>query len=263
MRKIFCPPVSYHAQNKAHPHTIGHSRKQKTAVPKPIRFRLLYVLGISIQANWWVMMMRLRPEGKYTHLGLALIVTASFERLGGLWVKTAQILAMRRHIFPKEFCDEIARLHDRAQGFPGEVARQIIKEELGQPIDEVFEEFQTEPIAAASIGQVHVGRLRDNGKKSRSKCRGQRLQMPSTKTLASSMATSGFSEFSESCPMLVGTRCIRLCDKPWSTNSTIVSKLPRCGVCAVRSKPSRSPVPKRIENIAQDVCSRWSGWTAS
>lgn len=85
------------------------------------------------------------------------MVTARFERLGGMWIKAAQIIAMRRDIFPREFCDELSRLHDRAHGFPGEIARKIIEEELGKPIDEVFKKFEAEPLAAASIGQVHVG----------------------------------------------------------------------------------------------------------
>jgi ubiquinone biosynthesis protein len=138
----------------------------KGAPPKPVRyFRVFYILGLIYRSMWYVLMIRYRPGGKYTTLGLAKIVTAAFERLGGLWIKMAQIIAMRRDLFSKEFCDEISRLHDRAHGFPGEVARKIIEEDLGKPIDEVFKDFQTVPIAAASIGQVHVAWLRDNGKK--------------------------------------------------------------------------------------------------
>jgi ubiquinone biosynthesis protein len=139
--------------------------KQKTSPPKPVRFRLLFVTALVIRSLLYVLAMRVRRDGKYTVMGLAQMTTVAFERLGGLWVKTAQILAMRRDIFPKEFCDELSRLHDRAHGFPGEVAQQIIEKELGLPIDEVFKEFRTQPVAAASIGQVHIGWLRENGKK--------------------------------------------------------------------------------------------------
>jgi ubiquinone biosynthesis protein len=140
-------------------------KAHKSTPPKPVRFRLLYIMWLILRSVWYVMMMRLHPGGKYTILALSQVTTASFERLGGLWIKTAQILAMRRDIFPKEFCDELGRLHDRAHGFPGEVARQIIEEDLGKPIDEVFKNFETNPIAAASIGQVHIAWLHDNGKK--------------------------------------------------------------------------------------------------
>ncbi len=78
-------------------------------------------------------------------------------------MKIAQILAMRRDAFSQVFCDELARLHDHARGFPGEIARQIIERELGGPVDEFFEEFSITPLAAASIGQTHEARLRHNG----------------------------------------------------------------------------------------------------
>lgn len=143
---------------------LAHA-KQKTSPPQPIRFRLLFVSTLTIRSLWYVIMMRMRPGGQYTVLGLAQMVTAAFERLGGLWIKTAQILAMRRDVFPKEFCEELSRLHDRAHGFSGEIAKQIIEKELGHSVEEVFKEFQVEPVAAASIGQVHIGCLRENGKK--------------------------------------------------------------------------------------------------
>ncbi len=125
----------------------------------------MFVTALAMRCLWYVIMMRLRRGGEYTILGMAKMVTVAFERLGGLCVKTAQIRAMRRDIFPREFCDELSRLHDRAHGFSGEVARQIIEKELGKPIVEVLKDFQTNPVAAASIGQVHIGWLRDNGKK--------------------------------------------------------------------------------------------------
>lgn len=145
---------------------VVHKALDRTDVPKPIRFRLLYIIGLAMRTNWFLLMMRLKPKSeKYSMLALAQMVTSAFERLGGVWVKTAQIIAMRRDIFPRDFCDELSRLHDRAHGFPGEVACKIIEEDLGKPLDEVFSKFQTQPIAAASIGQVHVAWLRDNGKK--------------------------------------------------------------------------------------------------
>src|SRR6185436_3820776 len=55
--------------------------------------------------------------------------------------------------------------HDQAHGFPGEVACRIIEAELECPLKNVFSEFDRVPIAAASIGQVHVGRLRETGAK--------------------------------------------------------------------------------------------------
>lgn len=82
------------------------------------------------------------------------------ERAGGIWVKVGQVLAMRRDLMPMVFCEELANLHDHARGFPGEVAMAIIERELGRPISDVFSHLDPTPLAAASIGQVHRGRLR-------------------------------------------------------------------------------------------------------
>ena len=83
------------------------------------------------------------------------------ERAGGIWVKVGQVLAMRRDLLPMVFCEELANLHDHARGFPGEVSLAIIERELGRPIADVFSYLDPTPLAAASIGQVHRGRLRD------------------------------------------------------------------------------------------------------
>lgn len=82
------------------------------------------------------------------------------EKMGGLWVKAGQIVALRRDIFNEEFCAELAKLQDRAHGFPLHYARTVIESELGKPLSEIFAEFPEQPLAAASIGQTYRARLR-------------------------------------------------------------------------------------------------------
>ncbi len=87
----------------------------------------------------------------------------AFEALGGLWLKVGQLLSLRIDIFPREFCQELAKLQNRAQGFPTEHARRIIEEDMGAPIERYFDEFGERPFAVASIGQVYRAKLRQEG----------------------------------------------------------------------------------------------------
>lgn len=82
-----------------------------------------------------------------------------FERMGGLWVKTGQLLAMRRDLFSDTLCDELSQLQDHTRGFAPELARRIIEQDLGAPVEELFARFDPTPFAAASIGQIHDATL--------------------------------------------------------------------------------------------------------
>lgn len=88
----------------------------------------------------------------------------AFQALGGVWVKAGQLLSLRTDLFPISLCDRLASLQSRAVGFPPEMARQVIEEDLGRPIDELFDFFQDAPIAAASISQVHRAVIRGGSK---------------------------------------------------------------------------------------------------
>ena len=78
-----------------------------------------------------------------------------FEEFGGFWVKAGQILALRTDLFPNEVCDELRSLQYEAVGFPFDIARSTIESELGAPIEKIFESFDEQPLAAASIAQIH------------------------------------------------------------------------------------------------------------
>ncbi|MEZ5421230.1 MAG: AarF/UbiB family protein, partial [Vicinamibacterales bacterium] len=84
---------------------------------------------------------------------------ALFERLGGLWIKAGQVLALRIDFLPEALCVELSRLQSRSMGFPGAAARAIVEAELGGELERWFDEWDERPLAAASIGQVHRARL--------------------------------------------------------------------------------------------------------
>ncbi|KAK7299818.1 hypothetical protein RJT34_10646 [Clitoria ternatea] len=95
--------------------------------------------------------------------------TASWLRervlqLGPTFIKLGQLSSTRSDLFPGEFVDELAKLQDMVPAFPPKKARGFIESELGASIDTLFKEFEDQPIAAASLGQVHRAILH-NGEK--------------------------------------------------------------------------------------------------
>lgn len=83
------------------------------------------------------------------------------ERLGPTFVKFGQALSLRRDILPEDYLSTLSDLHDRVMPFSAGISRRQIEAGLGRPVAELFEEFVDQPLAAASIGQVHRARLKD------------------------------------------------------------------------------------------------------
>ncbi|MGY6629773.1 MAG: ABC1 kinase family protein [Wenzhouxiangella sp.] len=83
------------------------------------------------------------------------------EELGPTFVKLGQVLATRVDLFGPEWLEEFSRLQDHAGSVPWEKIEAQLREDLGQPPMEVFDWIDTEPLAAASLGQVHRARLPD------------------------------------------------------------------------------------------------------
>ncbi|NEP59746.1 MAG: AarF/ABC1/UbiB kinase family protein [Symploca sp. SIO2G7] len=84
-----------------------------------------------------------------------------FEEFGGFWVKTGQLLAVRSDVFTEEICDELSRLQYGALGFPMEIVRSTIESAYGVPLEKIFDDFDEQPLAAASIAQIHTAVLRN------------------------------------------------------------------------------------------------------
>ena len=117
-----------------------------THLLRPIRF-LLYLLP-------WNWIGRTQPPR-------AVRLRRTLEDLGPIFIKLGQILSTRRDLLPEDIADEFASLQDRVPPFPGETAAAIVRAELGRPVEEIFSEFALEPLASASIAQVHAARLAD------------------------------------------------------------------------------------------------------
>lgn len=84
------------------------------------------------------------------------------EELGGSFLKFGQILSLQVDALPRPYCDALLTLLDRVPPFPPSEVRQVFIEEFGQAPAALFSEFSYQPIASASIGQVHRAVLADS-----------------------------------------------------------------------------------------------------
>ncbi len=115
-------------------------------------FRPLYFL-VYLSPWHWLARDRRKPRG--------VRIRRMLEDLGPVWVKFGQMLSTRKDLLPEDIAAELARLQDRVPAFPGERARAIVEKAYGCPVGEVFADFEAEPLASASIAQVHGARLHD------------------------------------------------------------------------------------------------------
>ena len=118
---------------------------RRLSTPYVIWRFLVYFLGVQIR----------RFTGRSDIQKTATQLREIFEEFGGFWVKVGQVLALRTDLFPDEICEQLRSLQYEAVGFPFEIARSTIESELGSPIDQIFESFDEQPLAAASIAQIH------------------------------------------------------------------------------------------------------------
>src|SRR5712691_4024833 len=86
----------------------------------------------------------------------------SLKKMGPTYVKFGQVLSTRPDIVPPEYIAELESLQDDVEPFSFAEVERIVEEELGARISKVFETFESRPMAAASLGQVHRAILRDS-----------------------------------------------------------------------------------------------------
>eukprot|EP01060_Flectonema_neradi_P005459 TRINITY_DN1363_c11_g1_i1.p1 TRINITY_DN1363_c11_g1~~TRINITY_DN1363_c11_g1_i1.p1 ORF type:complete len:513 (+),score=44.31 TRINITY_DN1363_c11_g1_i1:40-1578(+) len=95
------------------------------------------------------------------HTLVARHITQMLNKNGGMYIKFGQTLTTMGHVLPREYMDELRVLFSDTKTYPSEDIVSVIEEELKVPISEIFTDFNMEPVASASIAQVHKATLKD------------------------------------------------------------------------------------------------------
>ena len=85
----------------------------------------------------------------------------ALEHLRPIFIKFGQVLSTRRDLIPLDIAEELAKLQDRVPPFPADESKRLIEQGLGKKVEQLFGSFDPEPIASASIAQVHFATLKD------------------------------------------------------------------------------------------------------
>jgi ubiquinone biosynthesis protein len=104
---------------------------------------------------------RLVTQEAHASLTLGERIRRVLEDLGPTFVKLGQLASTRSDLLPDSIIQELVKLQDHVPPFSAETARAIVEQELDQHVDEIFQSFEYQPLAAASIGQVHRAVLHD------------------------------------------------------------------------------------------------------
>ncbi len=120
--------------------------------------RLLRIFAVALRFRLYRFLPRYAAREDGTR---AVRLREALEALGPIFVKFGQVLSTRRDLLPLDIADELAKLQDRVPPFAAELAAAEVEKGIGRKIDEVFAEFGREPVASASVAQVHLARLMD------------------------------------------------------------------------------------------------------
>jgi ubiquinone biosynthesis protein len=124
--------------------------------------RVGFELGRAVAAWYVIERRRARRQGRpeVSRSGLSRRLRLAFQILGPTYIKLGQILSSGDGVFPPELVSEFRLLRDRVPPEPFEAVRAVVEEDFDAPLEQVFSRFDRQPLAAASIAQVHSATLR-------------------------------------------------------------------------------------------------------
>lgn len=129
-----------------------------------IRYRLDDLL-FDLPLPWWLMSLRLLMPWRWlprkpSELNRGARLRLALQDLGPIFIKFGQLLSTRRDLLPNDIADELMLLQDRVPPFDPKQAVALIEAQLGAPVTQLFSRFDVEPLASASVAQVHAARLK-------------------------------------------------------------------------------------------------------
>ena len=126
-----------------------------------LRYGLDELLLSSFKSPWITRITRLVTFGRNLEAPRGQRIRQALESLGPIFVKFGQVLSTRRDLLPVDIADELALLQDRVPPFDSAIAIGIIERAFKKKVDDIFVSFERQPVASASIAQVHFAVLKD------------------------------------------------------------------------------------------------------
>jgi len=141
---------------------MGHFFRLIFIAVTVLRFGLDEVALSGFRQRWVRLLVRVVTVGRRERLDAprGARLRMALERLGPIFVKFGQVLSTRRDLLPLDVADELAKLQDQVPPFPGAQAVALVEKAFGKSIAELFDHFDTVPVASASIAQVHFATLK-------------------------------------------------------------------------------------------------------
>ena len=135
--------------------------RSATIVWVVLRYGLDELVLSSFEHPWLRVLARLVSIGRNLEAPRGQRLREALERLGPIFVKFGQVLSTRRDLMPPDIADELALLQDHVPPFDSQISVATIERAFRKPLGEVFISFEREPVASASIAQVHFAVIRD------------------------------------------------------------------------------------------------------